>query len=146
MGGIQHVVTIHIKEQAEIMVPVCPGRAVVIEYTGKRTPARDPSHGLYSLVVLDDLLHDADESVIINRIGRQIKLQIVRSGVTVNHIDRADPSVDGGQAISPQSRSAAHMTGRVLRGQFAPSGRHGELFHLRRQLPDAGPQGRARPT
>jgi hypothetical protein len=41
--------------------------------------------------------------------------------------------------------SAAHMAGGFLRAQFAPSGRHGELFHKRRRLPDGGPQGRTPP-
>jgi hypothetical protein len=40
-GGVQHVLPIHVKEQIpEIMVPVCPGSAVIIENAVDRISPR----------------------------------------------------------------------------------------------------------
>src|SRR5215813_7163780 len=94
-GGIQHVFAIHVKEQIpEIMVPVRPGSAVVIENTVDRIGCQierqivqsditvnqstilhaDP----YSIVTLDDLLHDTDQSVVIHHLGKSLAHPMTR--------------------------------------------------------------------
>jgi hypothetical protein len=65
--------SIHVKEQIpEIMVPVGPGSAVIIENTVNRIGRQILHAHQYGLVALDHLLDDAEESVVIHHLGKSL--------------------------------------------------------------------------